>query len=271
MSQYLATGILGFKGEDGNINTYISPLLNNRLDKTNNADLTDMDLTHKIIKNIKYLAETLGMSSSRLCGVCEFDNKPSDNIECMFLKEAELFDYYYPYNMVNMDNRNTYKFDCLKLYYKMFKNILYLKDTFPKIINIKRSSGIIQKGLINKENSFSLYKTSRDNHKNYHIGLKVHFNNNQDDITNETEHTALNYSKVIFLQDVLEHNPDIKNIEFQFKLLDSNKYLEIETIEDKNIVKDVITYFNNIYLEWTKKIITEHLEKHSNITLNQIV
>ena len=152
----------------------------------------------------------------------------------------------------------------------MFKNILYLSDTFPKIINIKRSSGIIQKGLINKEKAFSLYKKSRDNHTNYNIGLKVHFNN-KDDITNEIEHTALNYSKVIFLQDVLEHNPDIKNIEFQFKLLDSKEYLEIETVEDKNIVKDVITYFNNIYLEWTKKIITDHIEKYNNITLNQIV
>lgn len=271
MSQHIVNGIFGMKDSDGNINTYVSPLLKNKIDTTDNSKLNKMEHVHKIIGNIKYISDSLGLSSSRMCGVCEFDNKKADDIKSMKLKASELFDFYYPYNIVNMNTKNTYKFDCLTLYYKMQKNILYIKNTFPGIINIKRSSGIIQKAFINSENAFSLYKTRKDNYKNYHIGLKINFNDGNDEIDEDTEYGTLKLSKIIFLEDVLEYNPDIKNIEFVFELLDINKYLNSETIEEKHIVKDVITYFNNIYLEWVQKMITKEFVKYENISLTQII
>ena len=244
----------------------ISPFLRN-IDKTDNSKLDDITLIEKTINNIKSISHCLGMFSSKLVDVCEFDNKPTNDLIVKILTDSLLFDAYPPYNNIWCDKKNEWKFDCLTKYYQLDKNILFMSDEFPKIINIKRSSGKIQKALVNETRAFSLYKTSKDNHKNLHLGLKIHFHNDKE-YTEQCKPSTCGYSKIVLLEDIIELNPEIKNINFQFNLINPKKYSNMETIENKYIVENVITYFNNIYKNWLNNQIKDKLDEFQKITYN---
>ena len=260
MAEHVCSLIKIIEGDDGRKIEYISPSLRD-IDKIDNSKLDDLELLEKIVNNIKSIAHCLGMFSSKLVGVCEFDNKPTDNLIEKILEDADLFDSYYPYNTIWLDKKNEWKFACLKKYYHINKNILFLDETFPKIVNIKRSSGKIQKALVNNTHAVGLYKTSKDNYKELHIGIKIHFHKEKD-ITEDCNISNCEYRKIVLLDTLIELNPEINCLDLKFQLINPDIYLEQETIENKNIVENVITYFNNIYKKWLHENITKKLNEH---------
>ena len=254
--------------EEGII-SYFSPMLRT-IDTTNTDDLSFNKHIEKIIEDIKHQGNTIGFFSSKRMGICEFDNKMADNIITKELKECCLFDIVSPYNNVMLDTRNQWKFDCLTKFYQIFKNILFIKEnSLPSIINIKRSNGTIQKGRINGQNAISLYKSSKDNYSCEHLGIKICFNEAGKEISQEINPDFLKYRKIMLLEDLFDCNPNIEKIELEYSLLDYKKYQDVETIENINIIENVVKYFNNSYTDWIENNITKEYIDGNKLSISE--
>lgn len=260
MTDHIISAISYKEDKNGNFDPYISPILDNTVPSPLDNNLDDIKLTEIIIDDIKYIEGGLGLFSSKYIDYCEFQREFYDCIKLNIIKCAVLLNIHYPYNSIQCHPKNQYKFDCLELFFKMNKNILVCKEnTLPKFINIKRSSGKIQKSMINSHNSFSLYRTKQDNYEKLHLGLKVGFTENEKDMNEDSIFEHLPYTKIVLYKDIMVLNPEIKKLNFTYSLLDVNKYDNLETFEKKKIVHDVIKYFNNIYLNWINDTIENNL------------
>ena len=254
------------------INTYISPIFENTKSNKPQNNLNDVNLVNEIIDDIKYIEGGLGLFSSKYMDYCEFQKEFYDCIILEIINVAKLININFPYNSIQIHPNNQYKFDCLEQFFKMEKKILlFNNNSFPKVINIKRSSGIIQKCMINSFNSFNLYKSSQDNYESFHLGLKVGFYNDNTEIDENTIYETLPYTKNVLLKDILILNPEIKNINFIYSLIDVNKYDNFETFEKKNVVQEVIKHFNNIYTNWINETINNNFNNiNCNITIEKV-
>ena len=260
MTEYVAS-IVKTVTDGEQARTYISPILGEITAVNDEEPTTDIQLIEKIIESIKYIEGSLGLFSSKIVNYCEFDKKITDDIMSYTLKCGEIFSLYYPYNMVQADRKNFWKFKCLEQYYIMQKKLLLIKpNSVSNIVNIKRSSGIIQKAFINKNNYIGFYKTSNDNYKDYHLGVQVVFKK-QGDVDEETDINMLEWRKIILFKDIIELNPEFKNIEITYNLIDYKDFLEKETFESNNIIENVVSYFNNIYLDWINNTVKNELTK----------
>lgn len=262
MSEFLCSAIKFYKDDDGNEKHEVSPHLR-ELNTDNTENMQYVEIMKNVIDSIKSISHCLGLFSSKLVDVCEFDRKHTSDLIVKNLSDGELFDCLPPYNNIWLDRKNIWKFVCLEKYYHIDKNILFLDDSFPTIINIKRSSGKMQKAIMNNVHALSLYKTSKDDYKNLHLGVKIHFYK-ENDVDENTKVLQCDYRKIILIEDLLKYNENITEINFKFELIKPSEFIDKETNESKEIVCSVINYFNKKYVSWLNDTIKTKLDEEYN-------
>ena len=145
----IVTSIAIVKDEDNNIKTYNSVIHDKALGKKPKP--TQLNLKNDIIENLETLVFKIGMFSSRLYNYDDFDNVPysKDDIISKKIVMSELVGYYTPYDLVIYHKDNEWKYDVLNVEFELSKNIIPIINTnFPRILEIPRSNGTVQKALI---------------------------------------------------------------------------------------------------------------------------
>ena len=140
----------------------------------------------------------------------------------------------------------------------------------PRVINVKRSSGVIQKGIIPKKQGLSVRKSVSRNDEVEKIYVNVAFSNEDpDDITEE----GCTYSKGIPLEEFLTYN-DIKNIRIQLPSvnnLDNEPIeLEIEKGEEDYIKGEVEKYYTDKANEWKENVFLPCVKRINDVFENMI-
>jgi len=205
-----------------------------------------MDETSKIIESIEGLAQVTGFFSSRRLNMDQFDNNIYSDEEMMssHILGSYTIGINYPYNIILYSKENCWKMDCLNLYYNIFKNIsLNENHNLPKLLNIKRSNGSIQKAVIKDIQGFIIRKSRTSGDINEKIYVPVYFSQDNS-VENLLENEGLLFvTKSIPLEELLDVNPNIT----EFNL--SYKYLIIEENYTQTR-KDITKYFNDKLKFW---------------------
>ena len=222
---------------------------------------------------IMHRVAVIGMFSSRRVNTDEFTNvyysSESDKLNFGYLKGSTTFDYYYPHDRITYHEDNEWMFTCYQIQFQTQKSLFLLENTnFPSIVNVLRSSGTIQKGIILPNDGFILRppKNRVDDENNvdtkFKIKVKVHFSIDNPDSTDKSE---CNYNKFLYLEDLIKHNPDFKNIEIK------NPLTELEELDTSDpIKKEVIEKIKSNYLEWYNTKLVPTLKHFPQITVNEL-
>jgi hypothetical protein len=214
----------------------------------------------EIIENINYLFKLIGLFSSKVIGKDQFDgiiyNEHDKSLLCEQILSSNTISIYSPYNSIVFHSKNKWKMNCLNLKFNISNNIIY-DHNFPKIFNIKRSDGSIQKALIKDNDGLIIRKENI-------IYLRANYNSNPNaDISDIT--ILLDLYKDIPIQEILELN-EIKELTFNFYNFTADE------ISNSNVIEaEVKTYYNNLQNIWiTKKIkpITDSLKNIIEIKYN---
>ena len=204
----------------------------------------------------------VGMFSSRFVDTDEFTNifypEEEDKIQCHNIECAETMDFYYPHNMICCHPNNHWMFKCFQMMFWHRYGIFPHKYlNLPTIINIKRSSGLIQKGIIKLSDGIRLRQGSQDTENQLYI--KVHFSNNNPEAVDSLE---CGYTKLIYLTDFLEVNPEVTTLQVKYP----NELLgDIDTTDP--IKKQVVEKVAGFYREWFSTTLVPCLEKIDRLSL----
>lgn len=190
----------------------------------------------------------VGLFSSRFVNVDEFTrinyNADADNLVCMPIKGCETVDIYYPHDRITYHSSNSWLFECFQIQFYLEKGLFsYEYLNLPSVINIKRSSGAVQKGILKPTDYIRLRKGSKDDSP--HIYMKIHFSI---DDPNETNPENCLYTKNIYLKELLEVNPEYANLEVKMP----QDILSNICLEDP-VVEEVVTGLKKEYKEWIVK------------------
>ena len=187
----------------------------------------------------------IGLFSSRFVNVDEFTNinyeEDSTNLISQQIECAESIDIYYPHNRITHHTSNEWIFQTFQILFYLEKGLFPNKYlNLPFIVNIRRSSGNIQKAIIKSNEALRLRKGSQDTEPNVYV--KVHFSNKDPEDTREEECI---YTKTIYLQEIIDLNSDFKYLEVKRPtdiLIDLN--------QDTEIKRAVIDKTKDDYLGW---------------------
>lgn len=159
----------------------------------------------------------VGMFSSRFVNTDEFTRVyysgiEQEKLESHQIENAETLDFYYPHDRLCCHKDNEWMFKCFQMMFWYNYGLIPHKYTnLPTEINIKRSSGLVQRGVTKPNDAIRLRKGSRDTEKQVYI--KVHFSSSNPD---ETDPAECGYTKFIYLRDFLEVNPEFKFLSLKF-------------------------------------------------------
>lgn len=231
------------------------------------------DATHMTVeKAFEVIAErvaAVGMFSSRFVNTDEFTRVYYENTEedddnhlfCYQIECAETLDLYYPHDRVCCHKDNEWMFKCFQIMFWHQKELLPHKYlNLPHIINIKRSSGEVQKGITNPNDAIRVRIGSKDTEPRVYI--KVHFSCKN---PQSTESIECGYNKLIYMEDFLEVNPDFKTLKITFP---KDKIEEIDM--DGDIKKPVVEKVIGNYQSWFSTVLIPSLEKIESLNLQII-
>ena len=223
-----------------------------------------------IIDSIKYLVNSLGMFSCRLVGEDQFDKKIYDGDDTNLISSriigGSILNLNYPYNLITHHTDNSWKMYCLNLEFQMkhniipFKDITFLSDNeYPTVIDIKRSSGKIQKGRIDITYGIIIKKSSTNNDTEDQIYFIVSFDID-DSIKELTNDSYLGHNKHVNLKDILELNSHINEIHIRFNKLFYSEYsayiCESGEISCPDKLKcDVLKQYDTEFTLWIENIV----------------
>ena len=224
--------------ENHNIKTYNSVILDKAIGRT--PIPVDQNIKNSIIENIEGIVFKIGLFSSRLYNYDDFDNVlyNEEDIISKHLIMGEMVGYYIPYNLVIYHKSNEWKYKCLNVEFELTKNLISIMNTnFPRIINIPRSNGKVQKGLIPTTGGFIIRKSVSLGDEYDKIYVRVIFDDkNESEVNDENKYELKSY-KDIPLESIIKHNPEIKEFEINHYLFNENDYLEdCELTKRKKIV-----------------------------------
>lgn len=252
---HLVGGITESIDKNGNKRIISSAIVKPHL----NVDVPPLYMTNKeeIIDKIENKMFSLGFSSSKIIGLDELDNtiyKEGDiNLIYNNVKCGEIKGLYYPYNTVVYHPKNKWKFDCLQFSFYMEHGIIPNSNhNIPRILNIPRSSGIIQKGILKEEEGIII----KDNEDIY---IVVNFSIKD---TEETQRELCNYTKKVPFQDILILNDDIREINITLPQIKEN--LQTEDIYEIGVKK----HYSDKYIEWKNKTFMPLINNITNIKIN---
>ena len=220
-----------------------------------------MDEVHKIIDNIQAISNILGMFSSKLIGRDEIDDinyyddpNHEDFVICENVKGTNVLGIRDVYSTVYFHKENYWKFKCVELDFYIINNIFpadYLD--LPKVVKIPRSDGSIQDGYIKDENGVKIRKsvTYDDGYDKICIEVSLSDNPELKDLSNINENKiySLELAKTIPLDVILEHNPEIKEINLSLFLFDEKDFIKDELTDLDDKIK-VMKHYNYEFIEW---------------------
>ena len=218
-----------------------------------------------VVDDIKNIIDgkvpAIGFTASKVLGKDELDNTVyyeetgSKELVCSNIKYSETVNIEFPYNSIIYHPKNTWKYNCLLLCFYNYHGIIPSSmHNLPSVINVKRSSGIIQKGIIPKKKGLSVRKSVSRNDDVPRIYVNVSFSNEDpDDITEE----GCTYSKGIPLEELLTYN-DISNVRIQLPSisnLDNEPIeLEMEKGQEDYIKCEVEKHYTDKANEWKENV-----------------
>lgn len=237
------------------------------------AEYLDMDTEPDNIKEKKTIdiinsrVLSLGYSSRKIIGQDNLDLKiyPEINND-LVSKEVEgslTLNMEFPYNdIIYSKNINEWRMFCAQIYFRIHYNLIpneiLTKTTFPKFINIRRSSGKIMRARIKNNAGFRISKASLDEdaiptNRVPKLYLRVEFSSS--DINLEDYSIPQNYYKDIPISDIHEYNPDIKEFEITFSL-PNNVYDDYRN--------GVINYYCQLHNKWCEELLNPLIEYIKN-------
>tara|TARA_B100000963_G_C22538072_1_gene630830 strand:+ start:217 stop:1077 length:861 start_codon:yes stop_codon:yes gene_type:complete len=208
----------------------------------------------------------VGMFSSRFVNTDEFTrvyyhDSEQEKLECHMIENAETLDFYYPHDRLCCHVDNEWMFKCFQMMFWHNHGLFPHKYTnLPTVINIKRSSGEVQKGIVNINDAIRLRVGSKDKEKQVYI--KVHFSCNNPDATDSIE---CGYTKLIYFQDFLEVNPEFRFLSIRFPKDVLEGIDMTEEVRNKVVVKAL-----GNYKSWFSTELIPRLEKFKELSLEII-
>lgn len=251
LSKCVSTMVAFVKDEDNNIKQFNSVIY----DKINGIEKepTNQEIKDEIIKNIENVSFKIGLFSSRMYSYCDFDNVSytDDNIISKRLLLGEMIGFYTPYDLIVYHKSNEWKFRCLNVEFELFQNLISIMNTtFPRIINIKRSNGSIQKGLIPKNGGFIVRKSKSLGDLNDRIYIRITFDeNNESEVSDEYIYNLKSY-KDIPLENIIEINPEITEFTINHYLFTNQEYKEESKLTKLEIKNSILEYYDNKKKYW---------------------
>lgn len=221
--------------------------------------LTGEEKIETSIEVINARVESLGYSSRKIIGQddLDFKNYESGVLCSKQMEGSQTLNMYYPYNDILYNPEiNEWKMLCAQIYFRIHYNLIpnenYTSIHFPPIINIRRSSGKIQKGRVKKQCGFRISKKSLEEDaiptsRIPKLYLRVEYNTS--DINLEDYTLPKDYYKDIPIQEIKEFNPSIKEFEITFRLPNYLCY------KCNGYKFRVIKNYHDIHYKWCKSIL----------------
>jgi hypothetical protein len=187
----------------------------------------------------------IGLFSSRFVNVDELTRiNYSDDCENLLSSEilgCETVELYYPHNRLTYHTCNEWLFDCFQIQFYFEKEIFsYQNLNLPTVVNIKRSSGKIQKAILHDQDFIRLRKSSRD--IDAQVYLKVYFSV---DNPEETQSEECIYNKMIYLKDLVELNPKFKQLQVKIP-----HYMLTHISKEEPLREYVVNKIKGNYFNW---------------------
>lgn len=269
----IVTSIAIVKDEDNNIKTYNSVIHDKELGKKPKP--TQLNLKNDIIENFETLVFKIGMFSSRLYNYDDFDNVPysKDDIISKKIVMSELVGYYTPYDLVIYHKDNEWKYMCLNVEFELSKNIIPIINTnFPRILEIPRSNGTVQKALIPKTGGFIIRRSTKLNDKYDKIYVRVYFDETNKSEVNDDNLYNLKSYKDIPMDILLDYNEYIKDFTINHYLFKRSDYEMDSELTSKEIKNCILEYYDNKKKIWIIDKLNPVIERLSSIIkINNII
>lgn len=265
-SDHVISGFAFIKDEDNNIKTYNSVIHDKVIGKK--PEPVDQDIKNSIIENIEGLVFKIGFFSSRLYNYDDFDNVPysEDDIISNKLIMAEMVGYHTPYDLVIFHRSNEWKYKCLNIEFELIKNLISIMNTnFPRIINIPRSNGTIQKALIPTTGGIVIRKSVSLGDENDRLYIRVIFDEyNESEISDENKSNLKSY-KDIPIEIIIKHNPEIREFKINHYLFKESDYNVESELTRKEIKNGVLEYYDNKKNLWILDKLNPVISRLENI------
>lgn len=245
---------------------------------TNNFKINKDSLqqtSEEIIDGIKSIIHMLGAFSLRIIGLDEYDRKKyvdydSDNDSNDHVAEENKIrgsliegansEVSPIHSIVSHVDKNKWRHVCLNMYYIVNRGIIpnpthpeYTAihgnsqssfHNFPRFFKIKRTNGDIQDGcwLYNESIKLHKSKTLNDTHERLYITVN-YLPDKTEDIHSRSDLEMLH--KHMPLDNVIEINPDIKDIDFRFFVWSDTTIAESDSVKS-----EIMVHFNSLHHEW---------------------
>jgi len=198
----------------------------------------------------------IGYSSRKKIGQDDLDFQlyDNENLHSVQMEGSLLMNMEFPYNDIICNKEiNMWKMICAQIYFRILHNIIpnetYTKTTFPKIINIKRTTGKIQRARIKEKSGFRISKSSLEDDSDKIPKLYVRVEYNDSDVNLENYFIQKEYFKDIPIELVCELNPNIKEFDITFSL---PNFLCHKSDDFKY---NVIKYYHDLHNEWCETVL----------------
>jgi hypothetical protein len=273
---HIISGVSKNVDRDGNNHIIVSDVVNMyqaEKETKQNGDFTAREL----IDNIYHLISAIGMFSSRFATRDEFtkinyqDNQ--DDLCFYMLKGACTYDMVYPHDRIQFHKDNEWLFHCYQTQYLTEKRMILHQDSnFPSVMNIRRSSGAVQKGIIKSNEGFVVRpkknktgvesKTPEKDDIEYQVRVRVHFSITDPDCTDPI---YCDYNKFVYLEDLVELNPEFTGITIKKDLSDLD---DIDTTDPTK--EEVVEIIRNNYNTWFNRDMYQALKSIPNFTVSYL-
>lgn len=251
------------EGQNGTFTTYSFPP-QKRQEAVETAEL--------VIDSIQYIRDGLGRFSSRASGKDEFDNKFYDEEDHEYgmsiVESAGTMCLPFPYNTVGFHTSNMWKFRIMNMSFWVRHSIIPNRfHNIPRILNVPRSNGTIQKAIIKADAGLRVRKSRTLKDDADRIYVFVWYDNYGEAEVKEgltdLERAAFDVYKQVPLDDLIDLNPDMKEI-----TLDFETGLGLEEPQNE-IHRTVQEYYMEEYREWIENTVIPATERLvDRITIN---
>lgn len=221
------------------------------------VNLTQEEKEKQVIDIINSRVFCIGSSSRKIIGQDDLDFKLYDDENVLSSVQMEgslLLNMEFPYNDIICNKEiNMWKMICAQIYFRILYDIIpnetYTKTTFPKIINIKRSTGKIQRARIKENAGFRISKSSFEDNSDKIPKLYVRVEFNDSDVNLEDYFIPKEYFKDISIETVCELNPYIKEFDITFSLPNYLCY------KHNGLKYNIIKYYHDLHNEWCENVL----------------
>ena len=180
----------------GNQRVISSPLVNMYVNpgSPNQVQPLTYELALDVISN---RLASIGLFSSRFQDVDEFTQVSyKDDFENLCwekIKCASALDIHYPHDFVLFHKSNTWLFNCFQVQFYLEKQLFpHVYMNLPQVVNFRRSSGTIQKGILKECDALRIRTESENSKPNIYV--KVYFSI---DNPEEIDSSRCSYTKLI--------------------------------------------------------------------------